>query len=53
MKTLAPGMDWPAVLTMRPTRFGPMGENAGVLGGNGESGGSPGTFAFEGSAAPD
>ncbi len=53
MKTLAPGRGWPAVLTMRPTRLGPMGENAGVLGGNGESGGSAGIFALEGSAALD
>ena len=38
MKTLAPGTGSPCVLTTRPTRSGPGGENAGVLGGNAVSG---------------
>lgn len=38
IKTFAPGTGSPCVLTTRPTRSGPNGENAGVLGGNAESG---------------
>src|ERR1017187_1933008 len=49
MKTLAPGTGSPCVLTTRPTRSGPGGENAGVLGGNAASGvrvGTPGPGVF-------
>ena len=38
IKTLAPGTASPCVLTTRPTRSSPNGENAGVLGGNAELG---------------
>ena len=38
IRTLAPGTGSPCVLTTRPTRSGPEGENAGVLGGKAESG---------------
>ena len=53
MKTLAPATGLPCVLTTRPTRSGPGGENAGVLGGKAASGARAKTCAPEVSAVPE